>query len=124
MRKLLSLETALERLSIGKTTLYKQIKEGALGAVHVGRRTFIEEAELERYLSALPKHGAPSAAQTRPTQANGIQLRKAPRRHIAAQTSLSRPQRTVATEEFDGLWELIRCKNVWKRPSPALKENE
>ena len=51
---LLSLPEVRRITNVGKTTIHKQIRAGALQAVKVGRRTVIPRRELERWLRALP----------------------------------------------------------------------
>ena len=51
---LFSLAEVRQITTLGKTTIHKLIRAGALQAVKVGRRTVIPRRELERWLRALP----------------------------------------------------------------------
>ena len=46
------LTEAAEKLGIGRTLLYDEIKAGRLHPVRIGRRTLLTQAELDRYLLA------------------------------------------------------------------------
>lgn len=50
--KLVSAKEVLTRVSIGKTLLWKTIREGRLETVKIGRRTLITEDSLERLISS------------------------------------------------------------------------
>ena len=50
---LLDLDPAAEELSIGRTTLYKLIREGRIRTVMIGRRRLIERTELDRFVAHL-----------------------------------------------------------------------
>lgn len=39
--------------NVGRSKLFEEIQAGRLRAVKIGRRTFIAQAELERYVAAL-----------------------------------------------------------------------
>ena len=49
---------AAARLSICRAQLYKEIFKGSIVARKAGRRTLIERAEQERWLTSLPVKGA------------------------------------------------------------------
>ncbi len=55
--KLLSLRDAKSRLGFGLTKIYEEVKRGRLQVLKAGKRTLISEAELERYIAALPRVG-------------------------------------------------------------------
>lgn len=44
---------AAQVLGISRTTIYELISAGALKPVKIGRRTFIAQEELERYVASL-----------------------------------------------------------------------
>jgi excisionase family DNA binding protein len=46
---LLSIEAAAKVLSVGRTTFYGLLREGAITAVRIGDRPLIPYSELERY---------------------------------------------------------------------------
>jgi excisionase family DNA binding protein len=46
-----SIEQACRRTGVGRSTLYQEIKNGALEVCKVGDRTLIEDDELKRWLS-------------------------------------------------------------------------
>lgn len=52
---LLTIQEACCTLKIGRSLLYRHIKNGSITARKVGRRTLIEKAELERWVSSLPQ---------------------------------------------------------------------
>lgn len=52
-RLLQPITEAYQSLGISRSTLYQLIKEGQLTPVKIGRRTFIAQAELERYVDRL-----------------------------------------------------------------------
>jgi excisionase family DNA binding protein len=45
-------------LSIGKTTIYKLIKEGKLKTVKLGRKTLVLKVERDRFLASLMERAA------------------------------------------------------------------
>lgn len=47
---LYSIREAIERLGIGRTTIYSMIKDGQLKPTYIGRRTLIPISETERFL--------------------------------------------------------------------------
>jgi excisionase family DNA binding protein len=49
-RQVWSIPDAAERLGVSRTTLYALIKNGELGSVTIGRRRFVAEEQLQRYL--------------------------------------------------------------------------
>lgn len=51
----LTVEEAAAAAGIGRTMMFKEMKEGRLTARKVGRRTVIPLSELERWLSSQPK---------------------------------------------------------------------
>lgn len=54
MQRLLHpIPAAAEVLGISRTTVYELISTGALKPVKIGRRTFISQEELERYVASL-----------------------------------------------------------------------
>ncbi len=66
MPKLFSVEASAELLSISPWTVRKYIKLGKLRPVRIGRRVLLEEAELQRFISASKAIYAPSLGrQTR-----------------------------------------------------------
>ena len=50
---LLSIEAAARVLSVGRTTFYGLLREGAITAVRIGDRPLIPYSELERYTTDL-----------------------------------------------------------------------
>jgi len=50
---LLDVVSSAKVLGIGRTQLFKLIREGELNACHIGRRTLIAQAELEEYVGRL-----------------------------------------------------------------------
>jgi len=52
-----SLEEACHVLSIGRSTLYEEVKAGRLQAKMVGRRKVFTREALERWAADLPKAG-------------------------------------------------------------------
>jgi excisionase family DNA binding protein len=66
MPKLFSVEASAELLSISPWTVRKYIKLGKLCPVRIGRRVLLEEAELQRFISASKDICVPSlGTQTR-----------------------------------------------------------
>lgn len=49
---------AAQVLGVSRTTIYELISAGALKPVKIGRRTFISQEELERYVRSLTEVGA------------------------------------------------------------------
>jgi hypothetical protein len=47
---------------LSRSFLYAEIKAGRLGIKKAGARTLIEDAELRRFISALPPSNSPRAA--------------------------------------------------------------
>jgi excisionase family DNA binding protein len=47
----------MERLHIGRDTVYKAIREGRLPARKLGKRTLIVASDLEKFLASLPTIG-------------------------------------------------------------------
>lgn len=52
---LLSIEQASQKLGIGKTLLYREIKDGRIKALKCGRRTLIPLPALESWIDKLPQ---------------------------------------------------------------------
>lgn len=50
---LISVNEALHKLGIGRTTLYSLIDQGELEQVHIGRRALITTKSIEAYVSRL-----------------------------------------------------------------------
>lgn len=50
-----SVDVAIKRLSISKTSMYGEIKSGRMVALKAGGRTLISRVEQERWLNALPR---------------------------------------------------------------------
>jgi excisionase family DNA binding protein len=57
MQKLLSVREAKSRLGFGLTKFYDEVRAGRLEIVKAGKRTLVSEAELDRYIAALPRGG-------------------------------------------------------------------
>lgn len=53
---LLTISETCTRLRIGRTTLYKLIGFGELRALKSGKKTLIEEDELNRWIASLPTY--------------------------------------------------------------------
>ena len=51
--KLLSIQAASTRLSLGRSTVYNLIKKGELKTVNIGTRRLINSMEIERYIQDL-----------------------------------------------------------------------
>jgi excisionase family DNA binding protein len=51
--KLLSIEAASTRLSLGRSTVYDLIKKGEFKAVYIGTRRLITSTEIDRYIQNL-----------------------------------------------------------------------
>ena len=56
MSALITKKQALESLKIGKTKFYSELNESRLKAVNIGRRTYVEQAEIDRYIASLPAY--------------------------------------------------------------------
>lgn len=50
-RQLWALPAAAERLGISRTTIYSLLRDGSLGSVHIGRRRFVAEDQLQHYIA-------------------------------------------------------------------------
>ncbi len=50
-RQVWSVPDAAERLGVSRTTLYALIKDGELGSVTIGRRRFVAEEQIQRYIT-------------------------------------------------------------------------
>ena len=48
--RLLTVKEALKYLKVGRTTLYKLIKEGKIKPVKIGKRTLIDKNDLDRFI--------------------------------------------------------------------------
>ena len=68
-RLLLTTEEAADMLNLGRTTVYRLLRDGALRAVHIGRSTRVPHDELVRYVEALRARDAalPDEPQSAPT---------------------------------------------------------
>jgi excisionase family DNA binding protein len=53
-----SVKAAREKLGIGHTKFYSEIKRGALIAHKIGRKTVIKASAINAYLRSLPKMGS------------------------------------------------------------------
>jgi excisionase family DNA binding protein len=53
-----SVNETLERLSIGRTTLYKLVKDGELHPVKLGKKTLFLAPDLASFLTRLAARGA------------------------------------------------------------------
>jgi excisionase family DNA binding protein len=51
----------MERLHIGRDTVYKAIRTGQLPAKKLGKRTLIVASDLEKFLRSLPTLGGEAA---------------------------------------------------------------
>lgn len=49
-----NIDGAVQRVGIGRSKLYEEIRTGRLRTVKVGKRTLILEKDIERWLDALP----------------------------------------------------------------------
>jgi hypothetical protein len=54
--RLLSIESTLTILDIGRTSLYALLDKGQLQAVKIGRRTFITSHNLDDFIARLPSY--------------------------------------------------------------------
>jgi len=52
-RRLVPIEEAAHILGVGRSTIYILVGEGKLSRVHIGRRSLIDAASLERYVESL-----------------------------------------------------------------------
>ena len=52
-RKLTPVPETLYQLGIGRTSLYRLFAEGVLVPVHVGRRVFVPQANIDDYVARL-----------------------------------------------------------------------
>jgi excisionase family DNA binding protein len=62
MEQAYSVAEAGRKASVGRTTIYAEIKAGRLRAVKVGRRTLVLAEDLQNWLSSLPQARATSCA--------------------------------------------------------------
>lgn len=53
-RKLSSVPEACRRLGIGRTKVYELIGSGQIKALKIGKRTLVEDDELDRVIAGLP----------------------------------------------------------------------
>lgn len=53
-KQALSVADALNAISIGRTKLYREMKEGRIAARKIGRKTVFLADEIDRYLASLP----------------------------------------------------------------------
>ena len=51
--KLLSIQAASTRLSLGRSTVYNLINKGELKTVNIGTRRLIKSTEIDRYIQDL-----------------------------------------------------------------------
>lgn len=56
-KRLLSIDQTQDYLGLGKTRIYQLIAQHQLQVIKAGRRTLVSQAELERYVSTLPRAG-------------------------------------------------------------------
>lgn len=63
-RMLLTPEEAADALSVGRTTIYALLRDGALCSVHIGRCRRILQTELERYVAGISQAGQLGEALT------------------------------------------------------------
>lgn len=54
---LLSVAQTARTLSVGRTTIYKLINEGRLGAVKIGRRTLIQRETIQNLIAGSSNNG-------------------------------------------------------------------
>lgn len=57
-----SIETAAQVASVGRSSIYEELKAGRLKAKKVGRRTVILADDLRAWLEAMPAMGSSEAA--------------------------------------------------------------
>jgi excisionase family DNA binding protein len=60
-RDLLTITEFCDVIGVGRTTAYALLKSGKLKALKIGRRTFIEKAAVEAWLSSLSAYKPLSA---------------------------------------------------------------
>jgi len=58
-QKLLSVADITSEYGIGRTTIYQQLKTGAIPAIKLGRATRIWRTDVERWLADQPKYCRP-----------------------------------------------------------------
>jgi excisionase family DNA binding protein len=51
--QLMSLEAVMERLAVGRSTVYKLVAAGALRSVKIGKRRLVSEQALAEYIASL-----------------------------------------------------------------------
>jgi excisionase family DNA binding protein len=56
----LTIAEATQCAGIGRTKLYELLQTGQIGAVKLGRRTFVKADSLRTFLAKLPQFGRPS----------------------------------------------------------------
>jgi len=56
MANLVTAKQARTRLGVGRSTFYKERNAGRLAVIYIGRRAYVEEKELERYVASLPRY--------------------------------------------------------------------
>lgn len=54
MSRALTVRDAMNSIRIGRTKLYREMKEGRIVARKIGRKTVFLADEVERYLASLP----------------------------------------------------------------------
>lgn len=53
--RLHSIADVLQRIPVGRSKLYEEIGSGRLTVVKIGRRSFVTDSELRRYVDSLPE---------------------------------------------------------------------
>lgn len=56
MKQLYSVNETLEYLNIGRTYFYQLLSERRIIAVKIGKRTFVSNDEINKFISNLPKY--------------------------------------------------------------------
>jgi excisionase family DNA binding protein len=54
MHELNSITDSARELGISRAQVYRELREGRLKAVHIGKRTLITRKALEEYIASLP----------------------------------------------------------------------
>jgi len=56
MKQLYSVNEALQQLNIGRTYFYQLLSERRIIAVKIGKRTFVSNDEISKFISNLPRY--------------------------------------------------------------------
>jgi excisionase family DNA binding protein len=62
MTRLVSVQDALHTLGISRATFYREVNEGRIPVVKVGRRSLVRQSDLDAWVAALPTYKRTSDA--------------------------------------------------------------